>query len=276
MTYNSWISTTLDLVPYNRYRNFQIFVAPHEYRNLSFTDATHYTCELIASRYSNLYIAFSGGLDSEYLVRAFHRLQVPFIPVIVPFSNEKESSYALAVCKELNLNPVVIDTDEEKFFKCFLERVLLTYNSPAYNTTQQMLALEYTSSVGGTLILGNNMILDGNSIISNDKYLDTNEWDFYATSCLETKAAVNFFVYTPEIAYSIMPDIEGVTWNNYKAKLYSVAYREKLKPVYSARLQQKLRSALDKHYSPKNLNETWTKNKFNSIFMNGSICQYTE
>jgi hypothetical protein len=267
MTHNNWISTTLDLVPYNYYRDFQIFVAPHEYKKLSFTNATYYTCELIASRYSNLYVAFSGGLDSEYIVRAFHRLQVPFIPVIVPFSNEKESSYALSVCKELNLNPVVIDTDEEKFFKCFLEQVLLKYNSPAYNVTQQILALEYTNSVGGTLILGNNMILDGDSIITNNKYLDTNEWDFYATHCSEPDTAVNFFVYTPEIAYSIMPDTEGISWNSYKSRLYSVSYRKKLKPVYSAGLQQKLRSALDKHYSPRNLNETWTKNKFNSIFL---------
>ena len=267
MTHNNWISTTLDLTPYNPYQDFQIFIDIPDYKKLSFTDATNYTCKLIASRYSNLYIAFSGGLDSEYIVRAFHKLNIPLIPVVVPFSNEKESSYALKVCKELNLTPVVVGTDEEQFFKCFLEQVLLKYNSPAYNVTQQILALEYVNSVGGTLILGNNMILDGDSIITNDRYLDTNEWDFYATNSLDSQAAVNFFLYTPEIAYSIMPNTEGISWNSYKTKLYSVTYREKLKPVYSDELQQKLRSALDKHYIPKILSETWNKHKFNKIFI---------
>ena len=53
-------------------------------KKLFFEDACDYNANQIKSNYDKkIYIAFSGGMDSEKIVRVFHRNKIDFLPIIV-------------------------------------------------------------------------------------------------------------------------------------------------------------------------------------------------
>ena len=68
----------------------------------------------------DLYLFLSGGLDSEYMVNVFHKLNYKFTPVIARYHgvddngneliyNDHDNTYAFKICNDLNLTPLVID-----------------------------------------------------------------------------------------------------------------------------------------------------------------------
>lgn len=86
---------------------------------------------------SPLALLFSGGMDSEVMVRSFHKAKVPFKIYIIQFMDNKnnhDTAHAFRVCEELNMTPIVLELDIKKFFnselglKYMLE---LQSNSPA-------------------------------------------------------------------------------------------------------------------------------------------------
>lgn len=263
MTHNNWLSTNLLDRINDPKLDFSLQVNAFTYTPLNFQDATTYTCKLIADKHSKLYIALSGGLDSEYVFRAFHKLDIPVQPVIVLCGNESETTTALKICKELKVEPVVLEVSEKEFFKHFINSVLLKYNSAAYNTTQQLLAAEYVLAQNGFLITGNHCIGEGSDLILPNKYIDAREWDFYTSNYIGECA--DFFMYTPEIFYALAPR-EHTTWNTYKAKTYGIPFREKLRPVYSHKLQSLLKAVIARYYIPKTTGVFWNKSMFCKVF----------
>lgn len=78
--------------------------------NMSFMDAADYTANLIASRYNNIHVALSGGLDSEFVAKTLLKNNILFTPVIVlTDTNGPEVWYAHKFCAENNLTPKVYD-----------------------------------------------------------------------------------------------------------------------------------------------------------------------
>ena len=67
--------------------------------------------EDINANYQNLYIAMSGGIDSEFIARTFLELKIPFTPIICKVSdlNELDIWWAFKWCKENNLEPVIVE-----------------------------------------------------------------------------------------------------------------------------------------------------------------------
>ena len=80
--------------PFNATFNIQSPVS-----TMSFNDAADYTANLIAHKYDNLHLCFSGGLDSEYVATVLCRNEIPFTPVILLTPNNAEIWYAFKFCK---------------------------------------------------------------------------------------------------------------------------------------------------------------------------------
>jgi asparagine synthetase B (glutamine-hydrolysing) len=261
LTKNNWITSNIYDRAFDKSVDFRVSLNPYEFKDINFIEASEYTCHEIYKDYQNLYLALSGGMDSEYVLRAFYRAGISITPIIVCCGNEKENQYAYNVCNELQIVPIVLKISEEDFLRKYYE-IYSKINGVGYNTTQVLFAAEYAQNVDGMLITGNHFIGDGDELIADEHYATLNEWDFY-TDFFSYKN-IDFFLYTIEIAYSMMPR-KYVKWNMYKHELYGIEYRNKEKAIYSLSAKQILQrmssSLISKQHGCK-----WTKQKFLSIF----------
>lgn len=66
----------------------------------------------------DLYVLYSGGMDSEYVCECLLHLGIKFTPIIVkllPNYNNHDIKYAIEFCERKNLKPIIYDVDYDKF-----------------------------------------------------------------------------------------------------------------------------------------------------------------
>jgi len=246
---------------------FDVNINLYPFKKIDFKSAVKLTIKEIANSYSNLYVALSGGLDSEFVLRAFNQLDISIIPIIVCYGNELENKYAYKVCKELSINPITISVSDNEYLECFTERIYKKFNGVGIHTTQVLFAADYVEKNNGVLITGNHLIGDGNEIISEENYASSNEWDFYVEYTHPSIVHIDLLLYTLEIAHASLPTSNGNTWKNYKSELYNIKHREKIKPTYSNDIIFKLQELHLKRPAFRYRTEkTWSRSEFNDIF----------
>ena len=123
-TENDWVDTNIYercLIPN---LSFHVRLRPYPFREMKFQDAADYTAKRIYEKHKKIYVALSGGADSEFVVRVFHRNNIPFDVIIVKTSgNFKELQYAFKTCKELSIEPIIIDLDNSQYLSIYYEEV---------------------------------------------------------------------------------------------------------------------------------------------------------
>jgi len=65
-------------------------------------------------------LLFSGGVDSEVILRCHHELKIPINVFVFKYENDynyHDVHHALRICDELNATPTVIDFNLQKFFE---------------------------------------------------------------------------------------------------------------------------------------------------------------
>ena len=95
--------------------------------------------------------------------------------------------------------------------------------------------------------------------------IGANEWDFYTNYCFFGCKNIDFFFYTPEIAYAMMPD-KNIEWNRHKEKIYQIPYRDKMRPVYTKETTEAIKRLAENRIPLKKTGEVWTKRKFFETF----------
>lgn len=267
ITKNNWVSCNLAERFTNPVLDYTLTLHPYPFKPLPFDSAVEMTVKEIANNYGNLFLALSGGYDSEFVLRAFHKFSVPITPVIVLYGNEVESRYAYKVCKELGILPVEITVTDEQFIEYYHEKIYKKFNVPGgFHATQSLFAAEYIEKNNGTLILGGH-IMNNSDINIADEFSNTTEWDFYTYYLYPAVNAIDFYLYTSEIAYSAMPQHTIGTWGEHKHKLFNIEYREKIRPKYPRTVINKLKEIIGDLETYKHRNGyTWTREEFNKIF----------
>lgn len=133
----------------------------------TFYEETAIAAEMIwAQKQGKLYLCYSGGLDSEYVLRVFLELGMNIQPVIMRTQyNHPETQYAFKLCDIKNIKPIIIDLDYDNFIESgkFLE-IATNTKCAAY---QYIANMWLTSQIEGTVITG-----DSNPHI----FLDNNNW----------------------------------------------------------------------------------------------------
>ena len=78
--------------------------------------------EDLYANYTNLYVAMSGGIDSEFVAQTFLNLKIPFKPIILKVDdlNELDIWWAFKWCKENNIEPVVLTETTENWVDKFI------------------------------------------------------------------------------------------------------------------------------------------------------------
>ena len=204
---------------------------------LDFNIEADNVANLIRDDFNNkICIAFSGGMDSEYVVRIFHRNKIDFIPVIVLCNdNLSEARYALDVCRELNIQPEILHLKDKELRRIIYYDIVYRLKSVGLYAAPHIFASYYARQKNYTLVCGAEM-LDTEGYVSQTK-IGINDWDIYPFGLYpETSVSIPFFYYTYNLFFSYIKNIDRSsmdTIQDFKTKLYSVKNRPKIKPKYS-------------------------------------------
>lgn len=271
LTKNNWYVGSLQNRLTNPCADCTIEINPYPFQKVDFVQAAENSARQISEDYSNLYLGLSGGLDSEFTLRLFHKLGIQITPVIGSFSNDKETHYAHAVCKELNIEPVVINITTEQFIEYYYNEIFLKLNGVGINTTQACFVADYVQKNNGVLITGDHIINDGDEIISELRCAFSNEWDFYVSTLFPDLINVDLFMYTPQCVYSMIPHEQEhftMAWKNYRSQLYNIPHRDKIKPSYSEGILRLYNTIFQKRNCNPIRNFRWSRKEINGIFEN--------
>jgi hypothetical protein len=230
--HNHWIKTNLEKGVKEKFSiSFNI---KHPIKNLNFQDSADYTAKLIASKYTNLHLGLSGGLDSEFVAKVLLRNDIPFVPVIIiTLTGESEVLYATKFCQENNLRPLIFDFRDyykhQHLLKKTLDKSIKLQTFPNLGLINNILP---TLVPDAHFITGDGEIGTGQTIWDYDMQIGDDiemyAQDFYLNLECGDIHPGPFFSYTPELFLSMAKEIDP-TKNNQSAKssLYDLLFRTK-------------------------------------------------
>jgi hypothetical protein len=231
--YKGWYQSNLKKGSIDNFNNkFDVkFNLSEPIKNFSFQEASDYTARLIDSKYKNLHLLLSGGLDSEFVAKVLLRNRINFNPIIVQTPlNEAEYWYAFKFCDENNLTPMVLDFRGDKYHELLKEMLIVSITlklsiqwSCLPNAVVKLIdnislltgfgepfanSKSYSEPMGDVFDLGDNF-----------HWLDLEYGDLHPGG---------FFTYTPEIFRSMILEVD-TTKNTQiaKAELYNIIARSK-------------------------------------------------
>lgn len=222
-TKNNWLTSNLSERRINPTIDFKALFNPHPFRKCSLDDAVSQAVCDIASKHDKIYVALSGGLDSEYILLSFYNNNVPVIPIIVRTDHNKtEIEFAFHMCRKLAIKPVVLECSDELYVALYNREVVNCYNGRGYAATAVFVAFEYAKRNGGAIVTGEHVI-DDEPFIHKASLC---EWDFY----LQEKdwPCYGLLTHIPEISWAIVSAYDGSPVQDFKSKLFGLSFRPKL------------------------------------------------
>lgn len=221
ITHNLKARTKTNLVPFNISFNLSNFSVS------DFTTETDKVCKHLYDKYgNNLYLGFSGGTDSEYILNRFIALDIPITPVIVscPY-NALDIQAGLDYCSEHNLKPEILQYGAEYLDLCYEKITSNGLLSPISATS--VFVYEAVCNSGGKVIIGEAEPMVMGSDTFSDQ-VEFNEFGFYIDYFATDEQPLPFFCYNQEIFYSYIKDMDKtLPVNEAKCKLYNIKYRPK-------------------------------------------------
>jgi hypothetical protein len=227
ITKNNWIKTNIRDKINDPKGKVKIDITPYEFQEVDFITA----CKNAANdlkHYGKLYLAFSGGADSELVLRIFHLENVDFVPIIVvtPYNTE-ELKWAFKVCDELNMTPKIIEVGEKEFIKLYKDIVYPLFN---WEYVFSYVCAKIAYDEGRKFVRGVNIIGgDRNGVVYPGVY----EFDFYSDIYFGEDFEIPFHLYSLEIVYKTIEFIKDQDEGTFKSQLYGTEYRPKMPFKYS-------------------------------------------
>jgi len=166
---------TIDFIKNNYLRThgtgstFKAEIDPPQNKNANFHAVSLEVAEQVyQARQGKLYVMYSGGVDSEYVLNLFLSLGIEVIPVIIklnPYYNEHDVKYAYDFCESKNLKPLIIDLDFDEFVKSGkIVDIATEFKIGAYQLPS---TFHCACQLDGTVVMGNHgpphMFLDQNT-----------------------------------------------------------------------------------------------------------------
>lgn len=193
-----------------------------------FHEAAAQALECLLNRYHDrpLYLAFSGGVDSELVANVMYDNGTDFTPVIlkIPPFNDIESRYAEDWCVRHRVQPLIVSLDIDEFATQFRKFLPALIKMDSLFQTPMMYLYDLIDSLGGYCIAA-----------AGDINLDIESRKFYcysldfASDVLGNGHPTSFFMYTPELALSYINKFdESIPEQQNKLGFYGVTPRPKI------------------------------------------------
>jgi len=163
--------------------------------------------DIYSQKQGNLYILYSGGLDSEYALSIFLSMGMKVTPVIARMNtdyNSHDFKYANDFCSAKNITPIIIDINLEEFVKS--GKILDIAKSIKSNIYHYSTTAHAISKLDGTIICGDcepHVRNNENGTWSVDLY----EYDYALVNYFKNNninGTPHFNCYTPEMMFSYL------------------------------------------------------------------------
>ncbi len=228
---SNWISHNLSQRTKDNKLPFKIDFNWQPFSPSYFKQESEKVCEELYHKYGDkLFLAFSGGSDSEYILSTFLKLGIPITPVIVscPF-NQTDIIPAFSYCRNNNVIPIVITYGYE-YLKVSKDKIYDKGLLSPIGLTP-LLVYDYVKSLGGKVISGQGEPLPitnkGSSTDISSK-IQMYEFEFYMDIYATDEQPLPFYCYNQNIFYSYLKEIDDTLELQYaKCKLYNINYRPK-------------------------------------------------
>lgn len=180
-----------------------------------------------------LNLLFSGGINSQIILRSYIDLKIPINAYILKFNNDinlDDVTTATSICQSLNIKHRVLNFNLKSFFENDAESI---YDQCFSHDPMKLILLKSTENIGGVSIFGTGefyFILD-NGIWQ----LKLTEENFKISSALkkiDRPIVANWFYYSPELILSYMnhPLVNQLLKNEILGKESSLSIRG---PIHS-------------------------------------------
>lgn len=227
---NNWLTTNIKDRVDNKNIDFSVVITPYPFEKKSFASASEATALKIAALGKPIYIAFSGGADSEYVVRLFKKLNIPFTALTVRTpGNEYELMYAdLLYDSNPDIQKIYIDLDFKSYLKKYIETIKIT-RVTAINSIPLIECAKYAKNNGGIVISGDYLGDCGYNKTTGIMLAGFSEWDFYVDIFVDENVLVPFFHYDLSIVESMVSLFDKSKIEVFKSNLYKTIIRPKFK-----------------------------------------------
>ncbi len=227
-----WLTHNLKDRTFDNKLPFSVTFNFHQFSPRTFKQESENVCkELYEKHGDNLYLAFSGGADSEYILKTFMSLGIPIRPVIVmcPY-NLLDIKPAFLYCRDNNIKPILLkygneylDIAQEKIYS----RGLMSPIGLA-----SLLVYDYVKQFGGKVVTGQGEplpITNRNIKITDiSQVLQMFEFEFYMDIYAEDEQPAPFYSYNQNIFYTYLLEVDkNLDLEEAKCKLYDIPYRPK-------------------------------------------------
>lgn len=224
MTKNSWFLSTLENRKITHDCNFDFDIYPYFFEGKSFIDSSKQQAREMMEKYDKIYLSYSGGLDSEFILKIFNDQKLPIIPVLIetPFNTE-EVLWAKKYCSTRKIKLEIISLTSEEFINKLKTRSLIK-GLPVLLGGLPNIVSDYVSGRGGYLLTGHGDPFG----YEKETLLEFCEWDYYL-NVYNQKHPGSFLNYSLEVLYSFVKEFDNtIDIQQAKAKLYGLEMRPKL------------------------------------------------
>lgn len=164
-----------------------------------------------SKKQGRIYVLYSGGMDSEYVINVFLSLGMNVTPVVMnlePFYNRHDVHYALKFCKSRNLSYYTINLDFDTFVKSGKMLEILTRNKAG--RYEMAATMWLATQLDGTVITGNDppLLLNRKGELAG-VFLEELEYIHSQFNCWQNDNVYGtpfFLSYTPEMMLSILKE----------------------------------------------------------------------
>lgn len=256
ITKNNWLTTNIKERLENKQTYFDIKINSFKFEQLSYFDSLTDTCNEISSNYKNLCIAFGGGIDSEFLVRLFTQLKIPFETILVKTEGVYDLDFenALQICDELGLNKTILTLSYRDFLDIYAQDIIDKLNGIGINSFPIIACAKYAQNKNLTLIVGVACRRD-NELIVTDELMYWNDYIFYTDALFPDLPVISPFFYSPSTIVATKNFLESsigkTTWEKYRCDLYKMPYRKKnmfIHQPYISSVHKKMTKELEQDF----------------------------
>jgi hypothetical protein len=185
-------------------------------------------------------LLFSGGIDSEVMVRSFHEAKVGVDVCIADYQglNQHDIEYAFTCCEELKITPIVLNINLEEFWQTELD--MFAAQSQTFSP-QLCTYMKISSYFPNHLILigggENHLVKENNSWYLSEKERISGLHRYFLNSNISGWGG--FFQYTPELIRSSLLSMlsyttdEFIDSKDFKFKFYKQHWDIKERPKYT-------------------------------------------
>lgn len=214
-------------------KKFYIKICLDNYNEYNLYNELGKNAQLIYDQTDKLNLFFSGGLNSQIILRVYHDLKMPLNIYILRYTknyNSIEYNIAKKICEDLNVKYTTLDFDVDYFFEN--EAYSILCNNPSHDPIK-MIFLHAVTKIDGVSIVGNKFPYVYRTTLdysqdANWKIKFCDEDFVYQRNYNKKKLIGDWFHYSPELFLSIIhtPALSYLVNNKFTGKNSSISSRK--------------------------------------------------